>query len=99
MKVLIVLICLPLFAGVAFSTDIPHGPVKDLCLLDNNNCVDHHYYNIVEKLARIRAALEVGTKLYSQQEIEHLTYMLDEALKTADLIDADPSQVPENKDR
>jgi hypothetical protein len=52
-----------------------------------------------EKLARIRAALALGDKVYTEQEIKHLDYLLDEALETADLIGADPSQVPENRDK
>jgi hypothetical protein len=37
--------------------------------------------------------------VYSPEELAHLRYLLEEALTTADRIDADPSQVPENKDR
>lgn len=71
---------------------------KDMCLLDNNYCTGQSYYGIVEKIARIRAALEIGSKVYSPEEVKHLEYLLEEALMVAERIDADPSQVPENKD-
>ena len=72
---------------------------KDACLLDVSNCPSGHYYDIVEKIARLKAAIQVGARVYSPNELEHLKYLLEEALTTADRIDADPSQVPENKDR
>ncbi|KAA0888974.1 hypothetical protein [Oryzomonas rubra] len=85
-------------ASAAFAEQAP-GTGKDLCLLDISNCTGRSYYNIVEKIARLKAALEVGTTVYSPGEIEHLTYMLEEAFTTADLIGADPSIVPENRDK
>src|SRR3974390_1314709 len=72
---------------------------KDACLLDISNCPSGHYYDIVEKIARLKAAIQVGATVYSPEELAHLKYLLEEALTTADRIDADPSQVPENKDR
>jgi hypothetical protein len=82
-------------AGQGVKTDTG----KDACLLDVNNCPSGHYYDIVEKIARLKAAIQIGTTVYSPEELAHLQYLLEEALTTADRIDADPSQVPENKDR
>jgi len=83
----------------ASAQDMKPTAGKDTCLLDNNSCVGHSYYNIVEKIARIRAAIQLGTKVYTPQELEHLEYLLEEALDVADHIDAHSSQVPENRDR
>ena len=86
--------------GVAFADQkIESNSNKDWCLLDNKNCSGHSYYNIVEKIARLKAAIEIGTNLYTPEECKHLKYLLDEAFETAERIDADPSQVPENKDK
>ncbi|MDR3581154.1 MAG: hypothetical protein P4L44_14430 [Oryzomonas sp.] len=82
------------FADQGVKTDTG----KDACLLDINNC-SGHYYDIVEKIARLKAAIQIGTRVYSPKELEHIEYLLKESLITADRIDADSSQVPENKDR
>ena len=63
--------------------------------MDVNNCVGQTYYNIVEKIIRIKSALEIGSRVYTPQELEHLTYMFDEAMYCCDRIDCHPSQVPE----
>ena len=83
----------------AHAEDLQSGAGKDMCLLDINNCLGQSFYNIVDKIARIRAAIEKGSLVYTPQEVEHLKYMLVEALETAERIDADPSQVPENRDK
>jgi len=83
----------------AFAQDTTQNTEKDLCLLDINKCVGQSYYNIVEKINRINVALEAGSNVYSPQEIEHLKYMLDEALFCCDRIECHPSQVPEMADR
>jgi len=83
---------------VAFADqEIKANTGKDLCLLDVKDCTGQSYYNIVEKIARLKAAIEIGTQIYSPEEVKHLNYLLEEALETAELIDADPSQVPENR--
>lgn len=96
-----IIIAITLWAvSAAFAEQAPGpGAGKDLCLLDISNCTDRSYYNIVEKIARLKTALAAGATVYSPGEIEHLTYMLEEAFTTADLIGADPSIVPENKDK
>ncbi|HEY4744582.1 MAG TPA: hypothetical protein VIH45_07975 [Desulfuromonadaceae bacterium] len=99
MKTAIVVALLVASVTVAAAEDMKPNAGKDVCLLDNNNCVGHSYYNIVDKIARIRAAIQLGTKVYTPQELEHLEYLLEEALDVADHIDAHSSQVPENRDR
>jgi hypothetical protein len=72
---------------------------KDWCLLDAAKCPGQIKYDLVEKIAHLKAALGSGAKLYSPQELEHLQHLLEEALETAEMVDADPSQVPENRFR
>jgi hypothetical protein len=89
-----------IITSVAFADqEIRSDSSKDMCLLDIKNCTGHSYYNIVEKIARLKHAIEMGTKLYTPEECKHLEYLLEEALETAERIDADPSQVPENRDK
>ncbi|NVN92606.1 MAG: hypothetical protein HXX11_18690 [Desulfuromonadales bacterium] len=101
MKSISIFIAITLFvAHAAFANEsVVYDSTKDLCLLDINNCRGQSYYNIVEKISRLKAALEIGSKVYSQEEIKHLNYLLDEAFYAAERIDADPSQVPENKNK
>jgi hypothetical protein len=101
MKTIPLFMTMSLFIASAACAD-PGGGFdsgKDLCLLDINKCPGQSHYNIVEKIARLKAAIEIGTKVYTPEEVVHLKYSLEEALVTADRIDADPSQVPENRDR
>lgn len=100
MKSVFVLILLIIsLAGNAGAEEAKTLPGKDLCLLDIKNCVGQSYYNIVEKIVRIKAALEVGSRVYSHQERQHLEYMYEEALFACDRIDCPPSLVPEMQDR
>lgn len=85
--------------GNAFSEDVIQNSGKDMCLLDIKYCENKNYYNIVEKIVRIKAALAIGTKLYTTKEIEHLEYLYEESLYTCDRIECHPSQVPEMSDR
>jgi hypothetical protein len=95
-----IVITLSIVTGVAFAgQEIKSDEVKDKCLLDIKNCTGSSYYNIVEKIARLKQAIEIGTKLYTLEECKHLEYLLEEAFETAERIDADPSQVPENRDK
>lgn len=99
MRLVPVIIAITLCAASAAFAEQAPGAGKDLCLLDINNCTGRSYYHIVEKIARLKTALQVGPTVYSPEEIEHLTYLLEEAFTTAELIGADPSLVPENRDR
>lgn len=101
MKLLPLVMTLTLFtASMAFTDQgAPPNEGKDACLLDINTCPSGHYYDIVEKIARLKAAIQIGTRVYSPEELEHLKRLLEEAFEAADRIDADPSQVPENRDR
>ena len=83
----------------AIANDAKPNTGKDMCLLENNYCKNQSYYNIVEKIARIKAALAIGANLYTEKEIEHLEYLYEEALFTCDRIECQPSHVPEMSDR
>ena len=97
---IVIVITLIIVTGVAFADrESGSNSGKDMCLLDIKNCTGHNYYNIVEKIARLKKAIEIGSKIYSPEEFKHLEYLLEEAFETAERIDADPSQVPENKDK
>lgn len=72
------------------------GKGKDMCLVDTNLCSEN--YNLVDKIARLKAAIETGTKVYTPQELERLEYSLEDSLATAGRLNIDPSQVPENKE-
>jgi hypothetical protein len=98
-KAVVITLLMMSVAPASYAEEMKQNNGKDVCLLDNNNCVGHSYYPIVEKIARIRTALRLGSTVYTPQELEHLRYLLEEALDVAEHIDADPSQVPENKDR
>jgi hypothetical protein len=99
MKSTPLLIAASLLIAVATSASQETEPVsgKDLCLLDTAKCPGQRHYDLVEKIAHCRAALETGAKVYSPEELEHVKHLLEEALDIADMINADPSQVPENR--
>jgi hypothetical protein len=89
-----------IFTGVALADqEIKYNTGKDMCLLDIKNCTGQSYYDIVDKIARLKAAIEIGLELYSPEECNHLNYLLEEAFYTAERIGADPSQVPEMRDK
>jgi hypothetical protein len=99
MKTILLLIAASLLMAGSALADQESKPVigKDLCLLDSAHCPGRQYYNLVEKIAHCRVALEKGAAVYSPEELEHLRHLLEEALDIADMINADPSQVPENR--
>ena len=96
--VILILIFLSLVDN-AIAEDSKQHMGKDMCLLDISYCKNQSYYNIVEKIVRIKTALAIGAKLYTEKEIEHLEYLYEEALYTCDRIECHPSQVPEMSDR
>ena len=87
------LVSVPASAG----QEIKSAVSKDMCLLDSANCSGQKYYSIVEKIAHLKQAIEIGSPVYSPEELRHLEHLLEEAFDIAGLIDADPSQVPENR--
>jgi hypothetical protein len=76
-------------ATCCYAAEMPENPGKDLCLLDINNCVGKSYYNIVEKIRRLKIALKQGSAVYSQDELRHLETVLKESYFCVERIEAE----------
>ena len=63
-----------------------HAAERDLCLLDASNCPTLNY-DLIEKVARLRGALEAGSRFYTPEELKRLAKKLKECLEIADLLD------------
>ena len=62
-------------------------PVKDLCLLDSNNCQGTFRYDIVEKVKRLNVAIKLGETIYTPEEVEHLQSIRKEIRDSYDFDD------------
>ncbi len=78
-----------LSATCCFAAETPENPEKDLCLLDINKCPGKNYYNIVEKIRRLKIALKQGSAVYSQDELGHLETVLRESYFCVERLDAE----------
>jgi hypothetical protein len=88
-KIFIVTAWLFISSTYCCADDMVNNVEKDMCLLDINNCVDKSYYNIVEKIKRLKIALKKGLSVYSPSEITHLENVLDESYYCVERIEAE----------
>lgn len=65
---------------------------KDLCLLDTSQCSS--LYDLPEKVARLRKAIESGTKVYTPEEVERLKRRLEDAMIVVEFLDVPEAIVP-----
>ena len=95
----------PLAFLVALSLLVPALPLhaaepeaaaaKDPCLMDNRNCPGNTNYTLVEKIARLRTAIEnKDSGTYTPQELERLGKRLEECLEIADLLEIPETTIP-----
>jgi len=68
------------------------GAEKDLCLLDSRSCPTP--YDLTEKVARLRGALEAGNRFYTPEELKSLAKKLEDSLEIADLLDVPETIIP-----
>ncbi len=83
-------------AGTAPAQEQAPAPAagKDMCLVDASHCPRENYYDLAEKVARLREAINKGMKLYTVEELEILKKKLEESLEIADLLEVPESQIP-----
>jgi hypothetical protein len=62
-------------------------PVKDLCLLDSNNCPGNFRYDAIEKIKRLNSAIKLGEAIYTPGEVEHLKSLRTELRESFDFDD------------
>jgi len=60
---------------------------KDLCLLGiTNKCTSTTTLDLVDKIARLEAAINKGSAVYTPEELKHLQAMLEEAYLIKELL-------------
>lgn len=78
-------------AAPAHAADKPDTSEKDLCLLYAQNCA-RRVDSIQEKIGKLRAEIEKGTRVYTKEELERLERKLKEAEFLLDRIMYGPSR-------
>lgn len=92
-------IVIALILGTAVTVPaLEHAPApgaeKDLCLLDARNCPTPNYYDLKEKVARLRGALNAGNRFYTPEELKILAKKLEDSLEIADLLEVPETIIP-----
>lgn len=84
--VLLAVVVLGITSGSTFAAGSQDSE-KDWCLLGiSNKCSGSTTLDLVDKIRRLKMAIDKGTTVYTPDEVEHFKSMLEEAYVAEDFV-------------
>ena len=84
--VMAAVVVMSIAGGVSFAAD-GRDSEKDWCLLGiSSKCAGTTTIDLFDKIKRVNVAIEMGTAVYSPEEIEHFKRLLEELQSTEEML-------------